>query len=231
MEKINDKKFSFISLVIIIIAIGIVGIWIFYQATPSQQIKELQAVEVGEYEGQNLSSIGDFHENFIKGPQNVNINNYQLKISGLVANPQALAYADIISNFQSYKKVVTLNCVEGWSVDILWQGVLVKDIVKASQPSAAAKIVIFHAYDGYTTSFPVDYIMNNDILMAYKMNDVDLPPERGFPFQLVAEDKWGYKWIKWITAIEFSSDANYQGFWESRGYSNTGDLNQDYFSD
>jgi len=60
--------------------------------------------------------------------------------------------------------------------------------------------------------------------MAYKMNDLTLPPERGFPFQLVAEKKWGYKWIKWITKIELSDDEEYRGYWESRGYSNEADL-------
>ena len=73
--------------------------------------------------------------------------------------------------------------------------------------------------------------MGNDIIMAYKMNGVDLPAERGFPFQLVAESKWGYKWIKWITDIELSGDENYRGYWESRGYSNSADLDGSYFGD
>ena len=58
----------------------------------------------------------------------------------------------------------------------------------------------------------------------YRMNNVTLPPERGFPFQLVAESKWGYKWIKWITAIELSDNEDYRGYWESRGYPNDADL-------
>ncbi|MBW3011860.1 molybdopterin-dependent oxidoreductase, partial [Candidatus Woesearchaeota archaeon] len=61
------------------------------------------------------------------------------------------------------------------------------------------------------------------------MNDVVIPPERGFPFQLVAESKWGYKWIKWITKIELSDNEDYEGFWESRGYSNTGNLSERYY--
>ena len=48
------------------------------------------------------------------------------------------------------------------------------------------------------------------IIVAYKMNGVELPPKRGFPFQLVAESKWGYKWIKWITSIEVSDDEGGQ---------------------
>ena len=50
-----------------------------------------------------------------------------------------------------------------------------------------------------------------------------------FPFQLVAESKWGYKWIKWITMIELSDDSGYRGYWESKGFSNTGDLNESFF--
>ncbi len=52
------------------------------------------------------------------------------------------------------------------------------------------------------------------------MNNVTLPPVRGFPFELVAESKFGYKWIKWITKIELSNDEEFRGFYESRGYSN-----------
>ena len=65
--------------------------------------------------------------------------------------------------------------------------------------------------------------------MAYKMNEVTMPPERGFPFTLVAESKWGYKWIKWITAIELSDDVDYQGYWEQRGFSNNADLNESFY--
>jgi DMSO/TMAO reductase YedYZ molybdopterin-dependent catalytic subunit len=65
--------------------------------------------------------------------------------------------------------------------------------------------------------------------MAYKMNEITMPPERGFPFALVAESKWGYKWIKWITAIELSDDADYRGYWEERGFSNTADLDESFY--
>jgi DMSO/TMAO reductase YedYZ molybdopterin-dependent catalytic subunit len=46
----------------------------------------------------------------------------------------------------------------------------------------------------------------------------------------VAEDKWGYKWIKWIVKIELTDDPTYRGYWEQRGYSNTGDLDKSYSS-
>ncbi len=187
--------------------------------------------EIREYEGVDLSSINAFRENSIKGPQEIDVESYTLGITGLVANPTSYTYDEVMNRYQHYKKVVTLDCVEGWSVTILWEGVLVRDLLAEADPLASAEVVIFHAHDGYTTSLPLDYIMENDILMAYKMNDVVLPPERGFPFQLVAESKWGYKWIKWITEIELSDDANYRGYWESRGYSNSADLDESFFGD
>jgi len=189
----------------------------------------LPFVEVREYEGINLSSINEFRENSIAGPQYIDLETYKLKITGLVENPVEYNYDEVLGGYQKYEKVVELNCVEGWSVKILWEGVLVSDLIEAAGVSSEANVVIFHAYDGYTTSLPLDYIIDNKILMAYKMNDVVIPPERGAPFQLVAESKWGYKWIKWITEIELSDDENYKGFWERRGYSNEGNLDEYYF--
>ena len=184
--------------------------------------------EIQTYEGETLSSINDFRENSIKGPQRVNIDDYKLEIFGLVEKPIKYTYNEIKSNFEKNKKVITLHCVEGWSVKILWEGIKLKDILAESIVDKKTNTLIFYAYDGYTTSLPLEYITKNDIMIAYKMNGVTLPHERGFPFELVAEGKWGYKWIKWITKIELSDNENYHGFWESRGYSNTADVNKDF---
>jgi len=193
--------------------------------------QELAPVEVREYEGMKLSSVDDFRENSIAGPQHVDIEGYQLEITGLVENPQNYTYDEVIDNHQHYEKVVTVNCVEGWSVTILWEGVLLRELLAEPNPLSTAKVVIFHAYDGYTTSLPLDYIMDNDIIMAHKMNGIALPPERGFPFELVAESKWGYKWIKWITEIELSDNVDYRGYWESRGFSNTADMDNGFLGE
>lgn len=189
------------------------------QGDVSDSLKELAATEVTEYEGKDLSSILDFRENSIKGPQYVDIDTYTLKLSGLVATETEYTYDQVLEN-TAYTKVVTLNCVEGWKVDILWQGVLLADLFAKVGVQNGVNTVIFHSYDGYTTSLPLQTILDKDIIMAYKMNGVVIPPERGFPFQLVAEDKMGYKWAKWITEIELSNDSSYKGYWESRGYSN-----------
>ncbi len=210
---------------LVVAAVAIAGVFLARGARESStSVDNLAAVEIREYQGTDLSSITDFRENSIKGPQRIDLESYRLKVDGLVENRLEYTLGEVTDNHQSYQKVVTLNCVEGWRVKILWEGVLVEDLIEAAKASLEANTVIFHAYDGYTTSLPLDYIMGQDIMLAYKMNGVVLPPERGAPFQLVAESKWGYKWIKWVTRIELSNDANYQGYWERRGYSNDGDL-------
>lgn len=212
-----------IVLLLLVTAIIFVGVMIWWTITTNDS-NEFEYVEVREYEGQDLSSISSFRENSIKGPQYINAENYSLTVTGLVNNELEYTYDEVLYNYPSFKKVVTLRCVEGWSVTILWEGIQLKDLIADAEVNPEATTVIFYAYDGYSTSLPLGYIIDNNIMMAYKMNNVTLPPERGFPFQLVAESKWGYKWIKWITAIELSDNEDYRGYWESRGYPNDADL-------
>jgi DMSO/TMAO reductase YedYZ molybdopterin-dependent catalytic subunit len=192
--------------------------------------EQLSGVEVREYQGQRLSSVNDFRENSIRGPQQVNITEYRLTIDGLVREEKSLTYGEVLG-LPRFEKVVTLSCVEGWDATILWEGVKVSDLIAAAGPDPRANTVIFTAADGYTTSLPLDYIDGRDILLAYRMNNVTMPVERGYPFELVAEDRWGYKWIRWVTGIRLSDDPTYRGYWESRGYSNTADLNTSFFRD
>jgi len=219
MDRVKRLKdiivFAFVVHFIIIISVAI-----YLQSTSRMLYPE----EIRDYEGQELSSIGDFRENSIRGPQQLNASTYRLAITGLVNKTLEYRYEDLITGFQKWQKVVTLHCVEGWSVKILWEGFLLKDLLNETEIDPNATIVIFYAYDGYSTSLPLDYIIKNNILIAYKMNGLTLPPERGFPFQLVAESKYGYKWIKWITRIELSANEVYRGYWESRGWPNDADI-------
>lgn len=223
----------FLILVILVIAIAL--LFVVLQRTSVTTgaapggVSSLGSVEVRSYQGADLSSVNDFRENSIRGPQQVNISTYHLTVSGLANRTRVFTYDEILAKYPHYSKVVTLHCVEGWDTTILWEGVLVRDILADAGPQTGADTVILTARDGYTTSFPLTYLIDRDILLAYRMNNVTLPVERGYPFQLVAEDKWGYKWIKWVEKIELSDNSAYRGYWEARGYSRSGDLNTSMF--
>jgi len=227
-----NSRTLMVMLVLAVMAIAVIVIVVnpvLPRGQLSNETKQLAAVEIRSYQGKDLSSINDFHENSILGPQHINESDYRLTVTGLTRSSKVSTYREVLDNHQHYSKVITLFCVEGWDVTLKWDGVLVRDLINEAGADPRANTVIFHAHDGYTTSFPLRYVMDNNIMMAYAMNNVTLPAERGYPFELVAEDKWGYKWIKWIEEIELSSDPIYRGYWEQRGYSNSGDLNGSYF--
>ena len=206
-----------------VILVSILVISLFGAYWLSTLPKALLPSEIQEYQGEDLSKINDFRENSIKGPQFIDIATYTLNVTGLVDDPLVYTYDDVL-NHQKYEKVVTLHCVEGWSVKILWEGILLEDLFNEVGVQPNASVVILYAVDGYSTSFPIEYIIDNNILLAYKMNGLEIPAERGFPFMLVSESQYGYKWIKWITGIELSNDVDYRGYWESRGYPNDASL-------
>jgi DMSO/TMAO reductase YedYZ molybdopterin-dependent catalytic subunit len=174
------------------------------------------------YQGEKLTPIAQQRNNAIKGTQYIDRENYRLQVDGIVEKPRNFTYEEIIALPQT-SKVVDLNCVEGWSFTAKWTGVKVAEIFEETGAMENATTVIFYSADGYSTSLDKDYLLENDIILAYKLNDVTLPPERGFPLQLVAEDKYGYKWAKWIVRIELRNSP-YRGYWEERGYNNTADV-------
>ncbi len=180
---------------------------------------DLGTVEVREYKGKKLDAVASEPENSIKGPQQVDRSTYRLAVTGKVKRPLELTYKQVLA-MPSYQKATTLNCVEGWSRTYLWQGVRLRDLLADAGYDPSAKTVIFTSADGYSTSLPLDFVVDRNLLLAYAMNGQEIPPERGFPFQVVAEDRLGYKWAKWVTGIEVSDDPNYKGYWETRGYDN-----------
>lgn len=181
--------------------------------------------ELREFNGTKLDPAVGPRDNSIKGIQQVDISRYQLIVDGLVNVPASYTY-DQVKALPGEQRLVTIYCVEGWDATILWKGVSLKNLFETAGVQAEANTVIFHAVDGYTTSLPLQEILDNDLMLAYDANGIALPPEMGYPFILVAQDKWGYKWARWVSRIELSSDVSYQGYWETRGYSNEGNLNE-----
>lgn len=182
-------------------------------------------VEATEFMGKNLTPISRQGNNALAGTQVINNETYRLVVDGLVDNPLSLNYTDLLA-YPQVSKLADLDCVEGWGFTAKWTGPTLNSIFADAKVKPEAKIAIFYTADdlkGYT-SLDLNYIQAKNIIIALKDNDITLPPNRGFPFQVVAEGKYGYKWAKWVTRIELSADTSFRGFWESRGYSNDGNI-------
>ncbi|MBN1298789.1 MAG: molybdopterin-dependent oxidoreductase [Actinobacteria bacterium] len=181
--------------------------------------------ETTVFEGVKLTPIAQQGNNALKGTQDIDKESYRLVIDGLVEKPLSISY-DELAAYKQESWLMDLNCVEGWGFTAKWTGPRLSDILQDAGVKPEAKIAVFYTSEvpdeGYT-SLDLEYIIENEILLALKINDIVLPAERGFPFQVVAKSKYGYKWAKWVTHIELSSDANYRGYWEKVGYNNNAD--------
>ncbi|KAK2044825.1 hypothetical protein LZ31DRAFT_465510, partial [Colletotrichum somersetense] len=62
----------------------------------------------------------------------------------------------------------------------------------------------------YATSVPFEYAMDpmNDVILAYEMNDVPLPPDHGYPVRVIIPGYVGGRNVKWLKRIWISEKEN-----------------------
>jgi DMSO/TMAO reductase YedYZ molybdopterin-dependent catalytic subunit len=194
-------------------------------STPSNTSTTTGEVEATEFMGHKLTPLSQQQNNALKGTQYIDRATYELTVDGLVEHPLSLNYDDLLA-YPQISEVMDLPCVELWDFTAKWTGPALSDIFNDAKVKPGAKIAIFYSADaieGYS-SLDLSYIYDNNIIIALKDNDITLSPERGFPFQVVAMLKYGYKWAKWVTRIEISDNVDFRGYWESYGYSNNGSV-------
>lgn len=147
---------------------------------------------------------------------------WSLKVGGLIQKPKEYTWNDLLA-LPQVESVSDFHCVETWSVkDQKWSGVRFNTIMDEAEPKKKAGYVHFKAYDGYTTSLPLEELTGNDILLAHRLNDLSLPQPLGGPVRLVVPHKYAYKSIMWINEAWFS-ERDKLGYWESESYHNNAD--------
>ncbi len=156
-----------------------------------------------------------------EGQPDIDPATYKLVVNGKVKRVLSLSYDDLLA-LEAEERLVDLPCVEGWTETALWKGVRLARLLETAGVLEEADNVVFASPGGYTTSLTLGDIEETDPLLAYEVNGAPLPKEQGFPVRLVVPDRLGYKWIKWLTSIEVIT-GEYEGYWESRGYSNQAD--------
>jgi DMSO/TMAO reductase YedYZ molybdopterin-dependent catalytic subunit len=85
-------------------------------------------------------------------------------------------------------------------------------------PEESVQEIVFKCADGYSTSITLEEAMQEGVQLCYRVNGETLLPKHGYPLRLVLPEKYGMKWAKWVTEIEFV-DYDYKGYWERRGWS------------
>ena len=152
----------------------------------------------------------------------IDINQWELEVGGLVENPLVLSYSDILNMPQSsvFATLESISNPQGGSMigNAVWTGVSFDYILEYAVPDKDALEVVFYCEDGYSTSLTIEDVLVEGVILAYKMNGKALTPEHGYPVRMVVPEKYGMKWPKWVNTIELV-DYDYKGYWEQRGWS------------
>lgn len=152
----------------------------------------------------------------------VSLDEWRLKVDGLVENPTLFTWGDFMALPQT-ASVSDFHCVETWSVeDQRWEGVRFRDLAEHVKPTKDARHVFFECMDTYTTGLPLAELMGDDVILAHRLNGEPLPQPLGGPMRLVVPHKYAYKSPMWLSRITFTKE-NKLGFWESGFYSDTAD--------
>ncbi len=147
---------------------------------------------------------------------------WTLRVFGLVNNEKSWTWDEFL---KLPTKTVTcdIHCVTRWSkFDTVWEGVPFRHVAELVGVRPEAKFVIAHCEYGFTTNVPLEVMMDDDVLLAYKYDGQFLEPDHGFPLRTLVPKRYFWKSAKWLRGIEFT-DRDRPGFWEQAGYHNEAD--------
>ena len=147
---------------------------------------------------------------------------WTLTIKGCVEQPVTWHWDAFLRQPQT-KSVSDFHCVTTWSTfDNEWEGVTFRHLVETVQPKTEAAYVFFISYDDYSTNLPLSVCLENDVLLTRSWNGEPLSREHGGPLRMIVPNVYAWKGAKWVKEIRFM-ERDRLGYWENRGYSNTGD--------
>jgi len=153
---------------------------------------------------------------------------WSVAVNGECDKPGSYNYEDLVSAQVLEERIYRLRCVEAWSMVIPWVGIPMAGLLKQFEPNSKAKYVRFKTlYDPqrmpgqqrrtldwpYVEGLTIEEAMHPLTLMAVGLYGRELPNQNGAPMRLVVPWKYGFKSIKAIVEISFTSKRP-RGSWE-----------------
>ncbi len=108
----------------------------------------------------------------------------------------------------------------------VWTGVpLAYLLAQAGVEDDAVEVVFTGADTGvqggvrqqFARSLPIAEALRPDIVLAYRMNGTDLPPQHGHPLRLVVPGWYGMASVKWLSSIQVLTKP-FNGFQQTVAY-------------
>ena len=122
---------------------------------------------------------------------------WQLTIQGRVESPLSLTFEDLQA---PVTQIATLDCTGGWFTDQAWSGLPVAELLARAGVRSDAGRVRFQSVTGHQTELPIAEARG--CLLATQVGGEPLAHQHGAPLRLVAPDRRGVAWVKWLAEIE-----------------------------
>jgi DMSO/TMAO reductase YedYZ molybdopterin-dependent catalytic subunit len=159
--------------------------------------REFSRSQISKPYANPTASLGDAFTRLQAG----GFKDWRLSIEGLVARPASLSVDDI-KRFAAGRQITEIACEEGWSYVAEWIGTPLADVLHAAGVTPQARYVVYFSMQaGWWDSIDMADALHPQTLVAYAMNDADLPPAFGGPLRLRVPRQLGYKSVKFINRL------------------------------
>jgi DMSO/TMAO reductase YedYZ molybdopterin-dependent catalytic subunit len=130
-------------------------------------------------------------------PDPVDADAWRLTVRGEVSTPRSLDYDSLAPETERRE---LLDCTSGWYAERDWRGVELGALLDAAGPTDGARWVTVRSVTGFRWSFPLEEA--REMLLATHVGGERLSHGHGFPLRLVAPDRRGFQWVKWVESVE-----------------------------
>tara|TARA_R110002096_G_C14587096_1_gene721711 strand:- start:603 stop:1562 length:960 start_codon:yes stop_codon:yes gene_type:complete len=145
---------------------------------------------------------------------------WSITVSGHAEKTGTFDFDDFMKPFDLEERIYRMRCVEAWSMIIPWVGISLADVVKHFQPTSKAKYIAFETLQDreqmpgqrwgsldwpYREGLTIAEATNALPILAVGIYGKVIPNQNGAPIRLVVPWKYGFKGIKSIVKIRFTS--------------------------
>jgi DMSO/TMAO reductase YedYZ molybdopterin-dependent catalytic subunit len=124
---------------------------------------------------------------------------WRLRVHGVVARPLSLGLAELAALGEEDEGSAVLDCTGGWALRTTWRGVRLAHVLAASGARDRRKVTVRSVTGCYPPMPPSEA---RHALLATGVAGRPLPHGNGAPCRLVAPDRRGLEWVKWVTEVE-----------------------------
>jgi sulfite dehydrogenase (cytochrome) subunit A len=175
-------------------------------------------------------------------PTSVDTNTFKLTVGGHVDAPLSLTLDQLRKEFEPVSFLAVNQCSgnsrsfysprvfggqwgNGAMGNAKWTGVRIKDLLAKAKVKSGAVDVTFKGLDrapiptiqDFQKSLTVEKANDPDVIVAYAMNDADMPLLNGFPLRLIVPGWYGTYWVKSLAEIKVTNKP-FEGFWMAKAY-------------